>query len=344
MSAAMAGRSPGYYNAPMSTDRSTLRLGTRGSLLARLQSQQVADLLAPHFPGSIALEIITTAGDRDTSRSLTASGGKGLFVKEIEEALLEGRIDLAVHSAKDMPAEIPPGLRIACTPRRELPNDVWIGYQGQTIAQLPPGARVGTTSLRRQAQLLAMRPNLQTCVFRGNIDTRLRKVAAGPGADGLGVYGTFLAAAGLRRAGLMPTDARLLPTDQFIPAAGQGTLAVECRAADAPVVALLQKIHDQQTYAALTLERQVVQAFAASCLAPIGVCAEPRGVVDEITQHGWIARAIIATPDGKASARAALLTDDPTPEGLATLRPLLIETLERRGARGILAQVAAGQG
>ena len=314
-----------------------VRLGTRGSLLARTQSQLVADLLTPHLQvlslGSrIELVTITTSGDRQQTGALQEAGGKGLFTKELEQALLDHSIDFAVHSAKDLPVVIPPGLMLACTPEREIPNDIWIGHAGMRMEDLPAGAVVGTTSLRRQAQLMALRPDVKTVVFRGNIDTRLRKVANMEG----GVQGTFLAAAGLRRTNLVPANAVQLPTDQFIPAAGQGTLALECRADDAFTRALLGRLHDARTFASLEFERAIIAALAGSCLAPIAVCAEPRKPADG---PGWIVRALVASPDGKAMARATLMTEDPN--GLPELQPLLLQTLESRGAREILARLAS---
>jgi hydroxymethylbilane synthase len=329
----------------MSGARNSYKLGTRGSLLARTQSEQVARSLEPFLEGRrIELVIISTAGDRQQEQALVDAGGKGLFVKEIEEALLDGRIDFAVHSAKDMPAEMPDGLTIATTPRREAPNDVWIGHAGRSIAELPQGATVGTTSLRRQAQLLAMRPDLKTTVFRGNIDTRLRKVREGQ------VAGTFLAAAGLIRTGLMPKDAIVLPTDQFVPAAGQGILAVQCRTFDSELGALLAHINDAQSKLALMFERQIVAALAGDCLAPIGVCAQPRAAADRLAatagrsspesgnvaeMPGWIVRALVGTPDGRETARSTLMNKAQSPRSL--VKPLL-DALESRGARRILAQ------
>ncbi len=324
-------------------EQPTIKLGTRGSLLAKTQSQLVADSLRPFLAGrSIELVTIVTSGDRQVDQPLTDSGGKGLFIKEIEDALLAGQIDFAVHSAKDMPMVMPDGLTIAATPPREAPNDVWIGHQGKTIEQLPPGALVGTTSLRRQAQLLALRPDVKTTLFRGNIDTRLRKVADGQ------VAGTFLAAAGLHRTGLLPAHAVILPTDQFVPSAGQGILAIQCRSNDQEMCALLANINDANSRQALNFERQVVAALAGSCLAPMGVCAQPRATADRwaatqgmvpqdpsilTSQAGWIVRALIATPDGKNIARSTLLTQAKSPSLL--FQPLL-DALASRGSNDIM--------
>jgi hydroxymethylbilane synthase len=309
-----------------------LRLGTRGSLLARTQSQMIADLLAAHLPvgegHSIELVTITTSGDRQQGGRLQDSGGKGLFVKEIDEALVAGRVDFAVHSAKDLPMERPAELVIACTPKREDPRDVWVGREGVSIEALPAGAIVGTASLRRQSQLLSWRPDLMVAPLRGNIDTRLKKVAAG--VDG--ISGTFLAAAGLIRAGLVPAHGVFLPVEKYVPAAGQGTLAIEARVGNLAIRALLEKIHDAATAACLEFERAIVKALAGSCLAPMGVCAQPRE-----KEAGWILRALVASPDGKAAARCALMEASGDAAALQGLQPLMVETLRRRGAMEILA-------
>lgn len=310
-----------------------IRIGTRGSLLARTQSGIIRDQLLPLTGGRpVELVIISTSGDQMANQSLAQIGGKGLFVKEIEAALLAGEIDLAVHSAKDVPVEIPGGLSLSATPPREAPNDVWIGHAGLGILNLPPGAVVGSSSLRRQSQLLMLRPDIQVQPLRGNIDTRLKKVR-----DGV-IAGTVLALSGLRRAGLLPPDAMILPEDEFIPAAGQGTLVLETRTDDAVIRSLINQIHDAQTAAALAFERGVVRKLAGDCLAPIGVCAMPRIASG---QQGWIVRAIAALPNGKACARATLLTDDPSINGLNALYEPLLNALESRGVKDILKSGAA---
>ncbi|NNM86758.1 MAG: hydroxymethylbilane synthase [Phycisphaerales bacterium] len=312
-------------------NRNIIRLGTRGSLLAVTQSKAVATMLAPLLAGkTIELLTITTSGDKQTDKPLAASGGKGLFVKEIEEQLLDGRIDLAVHSAKDLPIEIPADLQIIATPPRETPNDVWIGHQTCTIQNLPQGACVGTSSMRRQAQLLAMRQDLSVIPLRGNIDTRLRKVS-----DGV-VAGTFLAAAGLKRTNLLPPQGEVMPTDQFIPAAGQGTLAIQIRRSDAELAGLLGHLDHAPTRASLAFERAIVRRLAGNCLAPIGVCAEPR-----VNDDGWIVRAFIATPDGRQFARATLLSANASTNGLNALFEPLLQSLMDRGAGAIMQQISA---
>ena len=309
-------------------DSQPIRIGTRGSLLARTQAGIIHNQLLPLAAGRpVELVIISTSGDQLANQSLAQIGGKGLFVKEIEAALLAGQIDLAVHSAKDVPVEIPNGLSLSATPPREAPNDVWIGHAGQSIQNLPPGAVVGSSSLRRQSQLLMLRPDLQVQPLRGNIDTRLKKVREGV------IAGTVLALSGLRRAGLLPEDATILPEDEFIPAAGQGTLVLETRTDNAAIRSLINQIHDVQSAAALAFERGIVRKLAGDCLAPIGVCAMPRTAAG---RNGWIVRAIAARPDGKASARATLLTDDPSINGLNALYQPLLEALESRGVKDIL--------
>ncbi len=313
------------------TNNATIRIGTRGSLLARTQAGLVREQLLPHAGGrSIDLVTISTSGDRLTGQSLAQIGGKGLFIKEIESALLAGEIDLAVHSAKDVPVEIPPGLTLAATPKRELPNDVWIGHEGRRPEEIPAGARVGSSSLRRQSQFLMLRPDIIVEPLRGNIDTRLRQVQEGR------IAGTMLALAGLRRAGLMPQGALILPEDEFVPAVGQGTLALETRTDDQVIRQLVNRIHDPVTAAALAFERSIIRKLAGDCLAPIGVCAQPRAVHD---QKGWIVRAIVASPDGKACARGALLTDDASIAGLNLLYAPLLTALNNRGATEILAAI-----
>jgi hydroxymethylbilane synthase len=307
-----------------------LRIGTRGSLLARTQSQMAADALQSAVPNlQIELVPITTTGDRISDGPLQSAGGKGVFVKELQQALLDHRIDMAVHSAKDLPVERPGGLAIAATPLRADPHDVWIGHREASIQSLPSGAVVGTTSLRRASQLRAKRPDLRIEPLRGNIDTRLNKVRQGA------VAGTFLAKAGLDRTELLPPDALVLPLDEFIPAVGQGTLVLECRTDDQATLAVAKTIHDAHTHAALMFERRVVAALAGDCLAPIGVLARPRHL-DVTAATGWTVRALISLPDGSATARATLMAEQLDD----SLFSLLIETLHRRGARDIMSQLA----
>ena len=314
-------------------DNGTIRIGTRSSLLARTQAGMVKQMLESRpygkDPPEIEMVFITTSGDQQTDRPLADSGGKGLFIKEIETALLEHRIDLAVHSAKDLPAELAHGTVIAATPLRADPNDVWVSFENKSIAELSAQAVVGTSSLRRQSQLLALRPDVTVNPIRGNIDTRLHKVRNGV------VAGTFLAKAGLDRTNLLPDGAIILPLDEFIPAAGQGILALQIRADDSAMRSAVGAVNHVPTAAALNFERRVVAALAGNCLAPIGVCATPRGNVSNHLR-GWIVRAFVATPDGRKIARATLLTEDTSTDGLKSLYELLIDTLKQRGADDIL--------
>ncbi len=291
--------------------------------------QMLETRLSAPLSTQIELVFITTSGDQQQQRPLADSGGKGLFIKEIETALLEDRIDLAVHSAKDLPAQLATGTVIAGTPLRADPSDVWIGFENKSISQLPASAVVGTSSLRRQSLLLAIRPDVIVEPLRGNIETRLRKVKDGA------VAGTFLAQAGLDRTNLLPERAVSLPLDEFIPAAGQGVLAIQARTQDSAMRKLAGMINHIGTASALAFERRVVAALAGNCLAPIGVCAMPRGNAGN-TLNGWIVRAFLATPDGKKMSRATLLTEDPSDAGLNGLYDLLLETLHQRGSAEIM--------
>ncbi len=256
-----------------SSDSAVVRIGARASKLSRTQSRTVqlriaaalgaapeeADVVAP-------LILITTSGDRIQDRRLQEAGGKGLFVKEIEEALLEGRIDCAVHSLKDMPAELPPGLVIAATPEREDPRDAFLSLTAARLADLPKGARLGTASLRRQAQALHLRPDLQIVMVRGNVDTRLAKLDAGD-FDGL-----VLALSGLKRLGLDGRVREAFDPVAAPPAPGQGALAIEARAGDidAPWLAALRHRPTTLTVAA---ERGALVALEGSCRTAIGAHA-----------------------------------------------------------------------
>ena len=229
-----------------------LRIGTRGSPLALAQARQVrTHLAAAHGIGEdeIALEVIRTSGDMIRDRPLAEAGGKGLFTKEIEEALGAGRIDLAVHSAKDMPTELPAGLSIAAVLPREDARDVFISRKAATLSDLPPGATVGTASLRRQALVKRRRPDLAVVPLRGNVETRLRKLDAGE------VDATLLALAGLKRLGLEAAATAILPLDEFLPAVGQGIIAIEARGDDARACALLRAVDHADSATALAAER-----------------------------------------------------------------------------------------
>jgi hydroxymethylbilane synthase len=268
-----------------------LRIGTRGSPLALWQARAVRERLAAatgRDPQTIELKVIKTTGDVIVDRPLAEEGGKGLFTKEIEEALLRGDIDLAVHSAKDMPTILPPGLVIAACLEREDPRDVLISSKAKSIAALPRNARVGTASLRRQAIMKRMRPDLDVAPLRGNVETRLRKLDAGE-ADAI-----ILALAGLRRLGLEARATTIMSADEFLPAAGQGAIAIETREDDNNTRALLARIDHADTSTALTCERAFLEVLDGSCKTPIGAHATIEGEAIHF-------RGLIARPDGSAA-------------------------------------------
>lgn len=244
-----------------------LRLGTRGSPLALTQAGMVRDALAKAHglaPDRIALEVIRTSGDRIQDRPLAEAGGKGLFTKEIEEALIAGTIDLAVHSSKDMPTVLPAGLVLSAFLEREDPRDALISRKAKSIADLPRGAVVGTASLRRQAMVKRRRPDIQVVPLRGNVETRLRKLEEGI-ADA-----TLLALAGLKRLGLADAATEVLDVEEFLPAVGQGAIGIETRADDTRTCGLLTAIDHADTATALICERAFLAVLDGSCKTPIG--------------------------------------------------------------------------
>jgi hydroxymethylbilane synthase len=243
-----------------------LRIGTRGSALALAQAHETRERLMARTDcptEAFAIEVISTSGDRIQDRPLAEAGGKGLFTKEIEEALLEGRIDIAVHSSKDMPTLLPDGLRLTAFLEREDPRDAFIGRTAGRLRDLPPGARVGTSSLRRQALVRRARPDIEVVTFRGNVNTRLRKLDEGE------VDATLLANAGLRRLGLTARITELMEIRDFPPAPGQGAICVESRTGDQRVETMLAPIHHHDTGSALACERAFLAALEGSCRTPI---------------------------------------------------------------------------
>jgi hydroxymethylbilane synthase len=266
----------------------SLRIGSRGSPLALAQARAVRDRLAAAHgldPERIAIEAIRTTGDRIQDRPLSESGGKGLFTKEIEDALLSGAIDLAVHSAKDVPTILPPGLVLSAFLPREDARDVFISRKAKTLHDLAPGAVVGTASLRRQAMVKRHRPDLEVITFRGNVETRLRKLDEGQ-ADA-----TLLALAGLKRLGLTGVPATVLSVDEFLPAVGQGAIAVETRVDDEKTRALVAAIDHADTACALAAERAFLAVLDGSCRTPIAGHATLAG--DRMHFRGMIVK-----PDG----------------------------------------------
>lgn len=269
----------------------TLKIGTRGSPLAVAQARETqARLMVAHGMPEQAFEVvvISTSGDRIQDRPLSEAGGKGLFTKEIEEALLAGRIDIAVHSSKDMPTKLPDGLELSAFLPREDARDAFIGKAAKTIADLPHGAKIGSSSLRRQALIRRMRPDLDVVMFRGNVQTRLRKLDEGV------AEGTILAYAGLKRLGLEHVVTDLMPLDSFPPAPGQGAICIESRIGDRDVEKMLVAIHDVATGQALACERAFLAALDGSCRTPIAGHATISG--------GTIVFAgLIISPDGAVS-------------------------------------------
>jgi hydroxymethylbilane synthase len=297
-----------------------MRIGTRASTLAQAQARLVARRLAA-AGRTVEIVPLRTEGDRLAEARLAGVGGKGLFVREIEQALLEARIDVAVHSLKDLPARIPDGLVLAAFPEREDPRDVLVARAPGGLDALGPGATLGTSSPRRRALALALRPDLAVEPIRGNVDTRLRKLEEGA-FDAI-----VLAAAGLRRLGLTPPHAVTLPIDVWVPAVGQGILGVEARAADGAACAALAALDHPPTRAAALAERAYLARLGASCVTPMAAharLADDRLVLD----------AMVASEDGREILRGRL-------EGAAaeaeTLGRRLAETLLGRGAAAVCA-------
>ena len=267
-----------------------LRIGTRGSPLALAQADETrARLIAAHphlaAPGAIEICVIKTTGDKVQDRPLSEIGGKGLFTKEIEEALLAGEIDIAVHSMKDVPTWLPDGLVIDCLLPREDPRDVLIATAGTSIATLPQGAVVGSASLRRAAQVKALRPDLSIVPLRGNVETRIAKVQRGDATA------TLLALAGLKRLHKQNVATAILSVDEILPAVAQGAIGLETRAGDDRVNALLAPLNDRNTQLRVAAERACLAVLDGSCRTPIAAFAELTGDVMRL-------RALIALPDG----------------------------------------------
>lgn len=272
----------------MSKPLSTIRLGTRGSALARWQTDYVANLLRHIWPGiTVTIQVITTKGDTVLDTPLPLIGGKGVFTAEIETALKQGEIDCAVHSLKDLPTESPEDLTIGAIPPRANVQDVLISRSGSTLQELASGATIGTSSKRRAAQLLHLRPDLNIVDIRGNVDTRIRKAQ-----DPMGVYdGAILAAAGVERLGLTRNITEMFPLELMLPAPGQGALAVQCRD-DANLISLLAPLNDPNTQIAVTAERAFLAGLGGGCSLPIAAHARIRD--SQLYLHGRV-----NSPDGQ---------------------------------------------
>jgi hydroxymethylbilane synthase len=274
--------------AQSSTETPILRIGSRGSPLALVQAREVQSRIAEAAgieAARIEIKVIRTTGDVVQDRPLAEAGGKGLFTKEIEEALLAGSIDLAVHSSKDLPTILPAGLVLAGFPPREDARDAFISRKAASLRELPPGAVVGTASPRRQALVKRLRPDVTAAMLRGNVETRLRKLEAGE------VDATLLAVAGLKRLGLLAAVTAILDPDTFVPAVGQGAIGIEARADDAKTRAFVEAIDDADTAAAVAAERAFLAVLDGSCRTPIGGHAKIEGGTLRV-------RGIIVKPDG----------------------------------------------
>ena len=311
---------------------SAIRIGSRGSDLALCQAADVANHIRTHRPGT-AVEhvVIQTSGDRMLSVPLARVGGKGLFTRELDDALLAGAIDLAVHSLKDVPTACPDGLVVTVALAREDPRDVLVAARGATLETLPPGSRVGTSSLRRRAQLLARRPDLRVLDARGNVATRLAKLDRGE-FDAL-----VLARAGLVRLGLADRITHVIAPDEMVPAAGQGALAVESRAADARVSLLLPLLEHRPTRLATLAERAFLARLEGGCQVPIGALGT--------WEDGTLALiGIVADVHGRGSVRGAETAHVESESDAANAGIRLADRLLGEGARAILDRARAAFG
>jgi len=299
----------------MPSSHAWLKLGTRGSPLALIQAEDVRRRLAAahHRPvDDIALVIVRTSGDLIQDRALSEAGGKGLFTKELDVALLEGQIDFAVHSAKDLPTRLPDNIIIGGYLPREDARDAFVGYQARHLVELPRGVTFGSASLRRQAQVKRLRPDLEVVLLRGNVETRLGRVERGE------IAGTLLALAGLKRLGLAHRVTAILDMTDFLPAVGQGAIAVTQRAGDPATEAALARIYDRDVGVALAAERAFLDVLDGSCRTPIAGHAVVAG--GEVLLRGLVLR-----PDGSQAHDVALsgLSADAQRLGMAAGREIL---------------------
>lgn len=308
-----------------STVPSRLVIASRESALAMWQAEHIRDRLRALYPQTeVSILGMTTQGDQILDVTLSKIGGKGLFVKELETALEDGRADLAVHSLKDVPMNMPEGFVLATIGEREDPHDAFVSNTYANLGELPPGSVVGTSSLRRESQLRARFPHLVIEPLRGNVQTRLRKLDEGKYAA------IILAAAGLKRLGLGARIRNILSSEDSLPAVGQGALGIECRADRADVIAALQPLHHPATAACVLAERAMSRRLAGSCQVPLGGYAEVRDGRLHL-------RGFVATPDGRRMLRAEATGDLAAPEALGDL---IADDLLAQGAGEILAALA----
>jgi len=303
---------------------SELKIGTRGSQLALFQANWVKDQLGKAYPDlNVTLIKIKTTGDKIQDVPLAKIGGKGLFVKEIEESLLQKKIDLAVHSIKDVPTEFPQGLHLSAITKREDPRDVFISRDGRTLKNLPAGAKIGTSSLRRQAQLLHFRNDFELIPLRGNLDTRLKKLRT------MSLDGIVLALAGVRRLGLEETVTEIIPADISLPAIGQGALGIETRMDDKDVEGQIRFLNDRDSSISVTAERAFLKKLEGGCQVPLAAYARPTGKTLHID-------GLVGSIDGKRLIRHHV--EGPV-ENAESLGIELAEILLGKGAREILDEV-----
>ena len=314
----------------LSTVTTTLRLGTRASELARTQSQAVADAITAATGTPVELVHIVTEGDR-SSEAIAQIGGTGVFVTAIRRALLDGEIDLAVHSYKDLPTAPEPRLILAAVPVREDPRDVLVARDGLTLGELPAGARIGTGAPRRSAQLRALGLGFEIVPIRGNVDTRLGRVLGGSGGSPADLDAVVLARAGLSRLGRLDVVTETLDPLQVLPAPAQGALAVECRTSDARTRELLGRLEDPAVRACVTAERSTLAALEAGCSAPVAAYAE---VAEGDTGPELFLRASVTAIDGSDAVRGS--ATGPLRDAAALGRGLAAELLDR-GAAALMA-------
>ncbi len=301
-----------------------LRIGTRGSQLALYQANWVREKLLQAYPHlKVTLIKIKTTGDKIQDAPLAKIGGKGLFVKEIEEALIRRRIDLAVHSIKDVPAELPEGLHLSAITKREDPRDAFISRDKTLLRNLPQGAKIGTSSLRRQAQLLRFRSDFEMIPLRGNLDTRLKKLTA------MSLDGIILACAGVKRLGLEERITEIIPLEISLPAIGQGALGIETRMDDEEVEERIRFLNDPPSAVAISAERAFLRKLGGGCQVPVAAFAQTSGIILRIN-------GLVATTDGKTITRHVLEGTLKESESLGTrLANILLE----RGAGEILEEI-----
>jgi len=303
---------------------SHLVIASRESALAMWQAEHIRDRLRALYPQTeVSILGMTTQGDQILDVTLSKIGGKGLFVKELETALEDGRADLAVHSLKDVPMHLPEGFVLAAIGEREDPHDAFVSNKHENLAALPAGSVVGTSSLRRESQLRARFPHINIEPLRGNVQTRLRKLDEGQYAA------IILAAAGLKRLGLGKRIRALISSEDSLPAVGQGALGIECRADRADIIALLQPLHHPDTAACVLAERALSRALAGSCQVPLGGFAEVKN--GKLRMRGFV-----ASPDGKRMTHAELTGEIANPEALGNK---VADALRAQGADEILAAI-----